>query len=68
MGNRKRDFADTYVFDDDVLDEMECFEATSVLDDSEVYDDPGIPDDELLADIEAGTVVLDDGRPDRKTR
>lgn len=66
MGKRKRDFADTYVFDDDVLDEMEGFEATSVFDNSlydngATSDDSGVipDDDELLDDINASTVVFD---------
>jgi hypothetical protein len=69
MGKRKRDFADTYVFDDDVLDEMEGFQSTSVFDDAEILDNRLVPDDdELLDDIETSTVVLDNSPPGGKRR
>ena len=52
MGNeRKRDLADTYVFDDDVLEEMENFDVTAVLDEIPPYDEEPSADDELLKDV-----------------
>jgi hypothetical protein len=61
MGDKPiRDLADTYVLEDDVMDEMENFEATGVIDE----DWEGAPgardaDDDFLDDIESSTVVLD---------
>ena len=64
MGDKDTgDMTGTYVFDEDVLDEMENFDATAVLEDAwESSADYERPDDGLLDDIESSSVVLD-GRP-----
>ena len=57
---RKIHPADTYILDDDVMDEMENFDSTAILDDTQVrVEDTRTLDDELLDDIESRTVVLD---------
>lgn len=48
---QKRDFADTYVFDDEVLEEMENFDVTAVLDEIPPYGDEQGPGDDLLDDV-----------------
>ena len=64
---RKIDPTDTAVLDDDVMDEMEDYEATAVLDNRQAHlSDADILDDELLDDIEASTVVLDNKLSQRK--
>jgi hypothetical protein len=55
-------YADTYVFDDDVLDEMENFDATQVLDESaDALSSTMTQENKFLEDVEDGTVEL--GQP-----
>ena len=55
--------ADTYVLDDDVMDEMENLEATVVLDDTQKGPtDTDVLHDGFLDDIEENTVVLSENR------
>jgi hypothetical protein len=59
-GKPKINPADTYVLDEDVMDEMENFDATSVLDDTQVNMVERISaDNGLLDDIESGIADVD---------
>ena len=58
--------ADTYVLDDDVMDEMENVEATVVLPNAPKHSaDADTDDDGFLEDAEAATVVLNNRLPDK---
>jgi hypothetical protein len=72
MSKRDKSMADTYVLDDEVLDEMENFDETGVLEDSylgrlardsdtdnEGGSGPDSETSELLDDIYTSTVILD---------
>ena len=69
MGDKRiRDFSDTYVMDEDVMDEMESFNATAVLDSAfEGLGDAQDAEDGFLDDIETSTVVLDNGPRAKKS-
>lgn len=55
------DPADTYVLDEDVMEEMENLETTVVLtEDSDTLDVTATSDSEFLEDIEAATDVLNE--------
>lgn len=58
---QKIDSAQTYVLDEDVMDEMENVEATSVLHPAPTgLTDSRAEETGFLEDIEAGTVILND--------
>jgi len=64
--NYKRDPADTYVFDDDVMDEMENFDSTLTMPEvSGEFTDTLTQENELLDDIAASSIVLE-GAPRRR--
>lgn len=60
MNRRRPDPADTYILDDEVMDEMENFDSTAVLEETWGYsaeDQSG--DDHFLDDIESSTIVIE---------
>jgi len=61
MGRKQNsDPADTYIFDEDVLDEMENFNSTIVESDADVvFTETLTQENELLDDIAASSVVLE---------
>jgi len=59
-GKQNSDPADTYIFDEDVLDEMENFNSTIVeSDDGVEFSETLTQENELLDDIAASSVVLE---------
>jgi hypothetical protein len=59
-GKHNSDPADTYIFDEDVLDEMESFNSTIVESDEGVeFTETLTQENELLDDIASSSVVLE---------
>jgi len=65
---QKPTFADTYVLDEDVMDEMENFESTQVLSDSDdELAETRTQQNKFLEDVDEGTVVLDEDSAQKKS-
>jgi hypothetical protein len=66
-GTHKRDPADTYIFDEDVMDELENFDSTMALSGpGDEFTDTLTQENELLDDIASSSIVLEGDSMKRK--